>query len=111
MRMTHHPRTPCVGVLRLITLCPSGACASSVLVVMGCASLVGKACRRKGCGTPASGQAGKTRPSLHQYSLCQSCAAVLLILVVVMVFPVAIITPVGGVSIHHTRLGHYDRRF
>jgi hypothetical protein len=36
---------------------------------------------------------------------------VLLILVVVTVFPVAISTPVGGVSIHHARLGHYYRRF
>jgi hypothetical protein len=30
---------------------------------------------------------------------------------VVMVFPVAMMAPVGGVSIHHTRLGHYYRRF
>jgi hypothetical protein len=29
---------------------------------------------------------------------------------VVMAFPVAIIAPVGGVSIYHTRLGHYYRR-
>jgi len=31
----------------------------------------------------------------------------LLIPVVAMVFPVAMIAPVGGVSIHHARLGHH----
>ena len=49
------------------------------------------------------GEARLHRASQHPYSLHSPCVAVLLILVMVVIPPVAISAPVGGVPIHHAR--------
>jgi|KBSSwiStaDraftv2_1062776.scaffolds.fasta_scaffold541083_2 hypothetical protein len=75
--------------------------------------MVGEARRYTGCGTLLQGKPERRAPLgliSAQYSSCSLCAAVLLILLVAMVFPEAMSALVGGVVIHHPRLGHHNCR-
>jgi len=76
--------------------------------------MVGQAHRRQRCGMLASGQALQTCPSIDHCCITTLYTKYVLaafLIFVMMVFPVAMRAPVGGVPIHHARLSHHDLRF